>query len=250
MNDKYARAMISYSKVFKEKLSGSRDTLLLLSVYQAIYRLFAANNEDYAVLHASAAFSKNGSCVVFGDDGRKARGKTFCALELATTSGKFISDEYVLFRKSDNHIFGNGYIPINLKGDIAKHFRDEHEILLKDQKIVFATNYFEIPLEALASFLVVPYLGATTTKLVIPTRDQQIELYRATAFGHSAKLLKPELDRTSVLTGKDEDIEIDMKETLKDFPNIESPIPVYVAQLKKPCDINKVVKEIENGTRR
>ena len=74
-----------------------------------------------------------------------------------------------------------------------------------------------------------------------------MELYKATAFGHLTKLLNPDLDRVSILTGRNTDEGIDMRSALEKFRNIDPPFPVYVAQLERPCDINGLVEEIENG---
>ncbi len=247
MKDVYADILLNYSKVFRERLATSTDRLLLFGVYQALYRLFAAGNSQYSVLHASAAVSSNGSCVVFGDDGVRTKGKTFCALELAIASGKFISDEYVLFRNRDNHIFGNGHIPINLKGETADHFKNRHDLQLATKPALFANDHFAIVPEAVVDFMIVPYLGAAQTELSLPTKSVQAELYKATTFGHLAKLLNPALDRVSILTEEDTDKGVDMQEALKKFDNVEPPFPAYIARLKNPCDISGLVEEIENG---
>lgn len=247
MKDVYADILLNYSKVFRKRLARSTDRLLLFGIYQTLYRLFAAGNLQYSVLHASAAVSPNGSCVVFGDDGAKAKGKTFCALELAIASGKFISDEYVLLRNRDNHIFGNGHIPINLKGETKDHFKAHHDLQLTTKPAVFANDHFTIIPEAEVNFVIIPYLETKRTELSLPTKNVQAELYRATAFGHLAKLLNPTLDRVSILTGEDTDKGVDMRNALEKFDNVEPPFPVYTARLKNPCDINELVKEIENG---
>lgn len=246
MGDVYAEILASYSKILRGQLLDSVDNLLLLGICQALYRLFAVGNKEYFVLHASAALSPRGSCVVFGDDGVKTRGKTLCALEIATASGIFISDEYVLFRTSDKHVFGNGHIPINLKGEAENHFRKEHSLQFRNKKIIFADDYFKISSRVKVDFIIIPYLDANQTKLSIPVENKQVELYKATVFGHLAKLLNPHLDRTSILTRKDTEEKIDMRDALREFPDIKPPVPIYVAQLKRTCDINRLVEEIEN----
>lgn len=212
-------------------------------MFQALYRLFAFGNRDYLVLHASAAITPQGSVIAFGDNTVSTRGKTSCALEIAALSHDFIVDEFVLYRISDKHIFSNIYRPIHFKGDICKYLREEHGIKVADAKFASSIDLFNIKTDVKLDAILAPYLKAEKSMLVAVPQPEKAEILKATCFSHLAKLLYPELDRSSLLTGTDSGDVKDMGDILKEFPEIELDIPVYKVYLKNLADLNELLKE-------
>jgi hypothetical protein len=238
----------AYSKVFREKLDSLNDLTFLFSAFQALYRLFGADNARFHVLHASAALSEKGNAIVFGDDGSNSKGKTICSLILATTSHKYIADEYVLYEDESGRIFGNGNIPINLKENVSAYLRESLSLDLGSERVAFAVDHFGIVEVAEPSFIVIPYLGSATTSIAIPEPDEAAKIFTATVYGHNVKLKHPETDLVSSIremkgaTSRRSRV----KDFLKNYPRIVPPVPLVKVTLERPEDILKVVPAIED----
>jgi len=214
------------------------DPLSTIGLLQALYRLLAFGNKDYYVLHASAALTPKGSAVAFGDNGVDTRGKTICALELAAASGKFIVDEFVLYRRGDGHIFANPVRPIHFKGNTYQHLREVHGIIeVPDQKLVDSRKLFTIVSDVPLAALVIPNLGTPQSSIEKLKGKDKTQVVKATAYGHLTKLLHPELDRSSILTKSDTSKPVDIRATLEEFPPAKIPVPVFRVDLKEPGDV-------------
>jgi hypothetical protein len=231
------------------KISGAlsssdwNDPITKIGLFQALYRFLAFGNKDYLVLHASAAVTPRGATVAFGDNILSTRGKTSCALEIASLSGTFIVDEFVLYRVDDQHIFSNPYRPIHFKGDICKYLREKHGMNVKDTKLASPVGIFTIKTDLKLDALVAPYMDSETSKMLEMRGQERSDILKATAFSHLAKLLHPELDRSSLITGTDSSEVKDMKSVLKDFPDVDLAVPVYKVYLKSLEDLNNLLKE-------
>lgn len=222
------------------------DPLSTIGLFQAIYRLFAFGNKEYYVLHGSAALTRKGTAVVFGDDGKSTRGKTACAVELATESQSFICDEYVLYHVETGRIFANPHRPIHFKGITASHLREHHGLKVKDQRLVLPSSLFNIVDVATLDVIVIPVLLVETkvsSSLEEIKGQERLEILRACIFGHLAKLMNPELDRTSLITKTSKDCAIDMGNALTDFPLIDIPARLYRANLATPCEISMLLEK-------
>ena len=220
------------------------NPLSTIGLLQALYRLLAFGNKDYYVLHASAAVTPKGSAIAFGDNGTDTRGKTVSALELAAASGKFIVDEFGLYRRKDGHIFANPARPIHFKGDTCKHLREAHNIPVPDQKLADSRKFFTIVSDRPLAALVIPNLGAPKSSIKKLEGNKKDKVVKAIAFGHLAKLLHPELDRSSILTKSDTTQPTNLLVALEEFPPAELPVPVYRVNLKTPCDVVKLLEPI------
>lgn len=213
------------------------DPLATIGLLQALYRLLAFGNKDYYVLHASAALTPKGSAIAFGDNGINTRGKTICALELAAASGRFVVDEFVLYRCKDGHIFANPARPIHFKGDTCQHLREVHSIKIPDQKLTDSRKLFTIVSDVPLAALVVPSLATPKSSIKKLEGIEKDQVIKATTYGHLAKLLHPELDRSSILTKSDTSEPVNMQGALEEFSPAKLPVPVYQVNLKKPCDV-------------
>ena len=242
----YPSIIRNYSKALKENIP-LKDKLLLLSIFQVMYRFFDAENSSYKVLHASAAISNEGNTILFGDDGKDSIGKTFCSLLLASKSSLYISDEYCLINPLTNSIFGNASIPINLKGETAKFFKDSGLKSFNNERIIFADDYFRESTESTIDFIVIPYMNSDKSKIEVPDSDETRYLYKSTMFGHNAKLLNPELDKVSLLTSKDTVDPINMSAALASYPDINLKIPLVKMYIKEPKDTFEMLEDIQNG---
>lgn len=239
-----------YPKVIAELINaynsvyGVVDNITYISITQSILRSFDALNSEFNVLHASAAVNKKGTTIIFGDDGNICRGKTFSSLYVAANSGKFISDEYVIFNKKSYDVYGNGSIPINLKGETAKFFEDKLNIKFKDSKVIFANDYFKIIDKCNAKVIVIPFFEQAENKLIEVEGKEKSELLKATFYGHNAKFLNPSLDRLSVIKQRDLNIPINMNEVLVNYPNVNGQLQVYKMYVKDLEQIPNLINEL------
>jgi len=216
------------------------DPLSTVGLFQAIYRLFAFGNKDYYVLHGSAALTSRGTTVMFGDDGRSTRGKTVCAVELALASQLFVCDEYVLFQVESGQVFANPHRPIHFKGITANHLKMVHNVDVGNQALVSPGALFQLVDKSILSLIVIPRLVSTlrfTSNLEEVGGQERLEILRACAFGHLAKLVNPELDRSSLITRAYRDCAVNMEEVLSSFPLVDLSVRLYRANLAVPCDI-------------
>lgn len=235
----------SYSQIFRKHIPVSSDPTFLFTTYQALYRMFEADNKDFYVFHASATITSNGHTIILGDDGENSRGKTLCSLILAISSGKYIADEYVLFERNTGCIYGNGNIPINLKEGVYEYLTKHHKIALLNNKVAFANDYFEIAEKVKPSFIVIPYLGAKQTRIDIPSNEEIIKLNKATVFGHNVKFNHPETDVVSLIKKNTDQIPNKVAEFLDEYDDIPPVLPIVKVYLKEPNDIVNIVRNIE-----
>jgi len=240
----------NYPKILEQlvgaynKLNGKVDNVTFVSIAQSILRSFDALNSEYHVLHASAALDMKNRCIIFGDDGSQCKGKTFSSLFIASESRKYLSDEYVLINKNSSEVYGNGNIPINLKGDTARFFKDELEMEFKDNKIIFANDYFQIVEKIVSNILVIPFFEQAKNEIYEVTDEEKNYLLKATFYGHNAKYLNSNFDRLSILRNTDLNIAIDMKGTLELYPEVNMNFKVYRMHVKDLKEIPNLINSI------
>lgn len=238
----YVEIIDKYSTYLREKYFNSIPREELFILFQMMYRLFAVENEEYTVLHASCALTRSGEAVLFGDDGYKALGKTLLSLALASNSGAYVSDEHTLLHNKSRFIFGNANAPINLKGKTKETLEYFFDIRLKNDQIIFPSDYFTIIKKIKPSILIIPYLTDKESTQWIPLKMKKKELvHKATMLAHNIKLLNPDYDRVSFLrSGKPKDLK-DMRTILKSYDKKELDIPTFKLLINF-----KNIGEIEN----
>lgn len=235
----------SYSELFRERIPIASDPTFLFTAYQALYRMFDAYNKLFCVLHASAAITLNGNAVIFGDDGENSKGKTICSLILAISSGKYIADEYILFEKNTDLIYGNGDIPINLKEGTYECLTKNYKIILQNKRVALANDHFVVVRKVKPNFIVIPYLGAEQTRVDIPSKEEAVKLYKSTVFGHNIKFNHPETDVISLIKKNKDQTPEKVADFLDEYEDIAPALPIIKVYLREPMDIVKIVSDIE-----
>jgi hypothetical protein len=221
----------------------------LITLHQAIYRLFAFEREDWAVLHASGVVVDKKS-VLFADDGISV-GKTTQTLYLykrmlaAGRCAKLIGDEFILYK--NGYLYANRYYPIHnkpsAKGLIENLFGKFIEYYLPQ-----VNEYIEKPVKL--ESIVCPHLNCPTSYLQEVTDPLAFqEILKATFFAHEAKLVNPALDRYSIFTNSREDgVSIkDVREytRLKRNLSVAPNIRVYVLHLNTIEDLVPILKKAD-----
>lgn len=229
----------AYNKLYRQI-----DNITFVSIAQSILRSFDALNSDFHVLHASASIDKNGRCIIFGDDGSVCRGKTFSSLLLSTESGQYVSDEYVVINKQTAEIYGNGNIPINLKGETAKFFKNKLNFEFKDNKVIFAKDYFKIIEKVKSEIIIIPFFEQDENEIDEVSGVEKEYLLKATFFGHNAKYLNPNFDRLSILRNTDLNTPVDMKSVLNAYENVNMDFKVYKMHVKDFKEITNLINAI------
>lgn len=227
----------SYTKAFAKLDWSNPESQILL--HQAIYRIFALVNKDFFIMHASATVTPKGLTIAFGDDG-KSVGKTTCAFEVARQSGKFIADEFLLYRRGI--VFANGEYPIHFKEGAREFF----EYMGRDfTNWIYPSKEFEIVDDSSLDAIVCPVL-AKTNKIVKLSGEAADKARRITACAHIAKLLHPELDRVSIFTGSNEQGACvkDISEMAGDLPEFVRETPIYEMRYKSFRDVIPLLKEV------
>ncbi|MFZ5424912.1 MAG: hypothetical protein ACOZAO_03870 [Patescibacteria group bacterium] len=209
--------------------------------------MFDAYNTDFHVLHASSSVSESGKVVLFGDDGIFSVGKTFCSLLLAAQSGIYVSDEYCLLDKYTLGIYGNGDIPLNLKGDTASYIMESFQLKLKDSKVIYANDYFKIVPSSKINYVVIPYMCSEKSSIEpVSDTDQKASIAKGIVYGHNVKFLQPEFDRVSILRNEQGSLESNMSTLLNAYPVPNFPFDIVRMYVKNPDDILPMIKEIEH----
>ena len=232
-----------YARYFRKTHAPRLSKKDLLALYQAFFRAFNFGNEKYSILHASAAMTKSGKCILFGDDGNMTEGKTLLSLALASVSGSYVADEYVLYDCLDNRIFGNTSIPINLKGQTASFIAKQYGIFYNSNALIFADDYYSITHDCNVELMVIPYMNSPKTEIINPSITEQKEIIKATYYGHMTKFLNPEYDHVSVLVSELEK-EIDLRKSLQECREILFPWPIIKVMIKDVEDIPAVIEEL------
>jgi hypothetical protein len=224
----YVGIINKYSEYLRDKYFGVIPRKELFVLFQMMYRLFAVENERYTVLHASCALTETGKAILFGDDGYKSQGKSLLSLALAFKSGFYVSDEHTILDNNSGEVFGNTNAPINLKAGTKETLEHSFEIKLKNDRIIFPSDYFPMVEKAKPSILIVPYLIHKEATRWVPLETKEKELvHKATMFAHDIKLLNPDYDKLSFLReGKLNELK-DMKKILESYEKRDLNIPTF-----------------------
>ena len=234
-----------YTDYFRETYYAKTGKREFLALCQAFFRAFDFGSDTSAILHASAAITSSGRGILFGDDGNITKGKTLLSLALASKSGCYVADEYVLYTRSDNKIFGNASIPINLKGETASFITEQYGISYKNDSMIFADDYYSIVDQCSVALMVVPYMNSSKTCVEIPSAAEKKKLMKTTHYGHRVKFLNPEYDHLSVLAPESEQ-KTDIQDGLKIYSDIEYPWPIIKIMIKDIEDVPGIVEELNN----
>ncbi len=244
MSEEIKDAINRNSKDLRNKFHNKIRDRNLLSLFQVMYRSFAIENRSYFVLHGSCAVTKYGNCVLFGDDGNIASGKTLLSLSTAAESGKYLCDEYTLIETKTKLVFGNGDIPINLKGDSSMFLKEEYSLILRDPRIIFANDYFKIIEKNILNLIIVPYMNANKTEVVIPVEEEKKMLIKSTLYGHIIKYLNPQYDHLTFSLKDETKSHKDLRSELQKFEDYELNIPVIKLFIKNVNDIKPTLEDI------
>jgi hypothetical protein len=217
-----------------------------------LYRSFAAENKRYSILHASAAITRYGDCVIFGDDGCNSIGKTLLSLVTASNSDMFISDEYTLMDNLTENIYGNGDIPINLKKGTSELIKNLYNIQLKDKSLIFANDYFKIKSKVRPDIIIIPYVNSAYNEIVIPCNKEKASIIKSMVNGHNIKYLDERFDHFSILNSSKKQNK-DIRKELKKYKRINWKIPIVKLYIKNVYEVNKqlemIYKNINNFTK-
>lgn len=183
----------------------TKDRMDIITLHQALYRLFAFDRNDWAVLHASGLAIDNKS-ILFGDDGTSV-GKTtqtlylYKKLKASNKYPKLIGDEFILHK--DGYLFANKFYPIHNKPS-SRNLMESIFGKYTEYYLPRVEEYIASPVKL--QYLICPHIGCDKSYIERITQPEEIDtILKATFYAHEAKLLNPALDRYSIFTKSKED---------------------------------------------
>ena len=236
----------------------------LIGVLQALFRFIGLHSikNNFFLLHGSAAIFNN-KAVCFADDGLST-GKTLSSVETASTSKKYIGDEFC-FLDQNGLISSYPFIPIHIRLDVANYFKKNSEInnsIKKSNKtkagyfINPKDNFEIIKSKKLSAFIFVHFDKRKKPSFKKLNKYESRQAVSNCVLSHMVKLFNPRMDRMRFSEEKDLTKRVNynkktfdsIKTTLKlngSIENIVKQTTCYRFYISSPKDIVKFLKKIE-----
>ena len=234
----------------------------LIGITQALFRFAAIHltQKEIFLLHGSAAVL-DGKIICFGDDG-SSTAKTLGSLEVALDSKHYVADEFCFFDSQNKKVSGYRFIPIHIRSIVKEHLENYHRFSMpKNQykktsagEFIAQDKLFTTTSGKLAA-LVYIHFSEKDHEIQKLSTQEAMEAFKFCIISHTAKLLRPDLDRMQFSSMTDtNNARIIDKELVNEIltkiisgrvitPRVLEQIPSYRLTVSQPCQITALLRK-------